>query len=313
LERATTCTDNVIEKYYNRLVLTERRSLLTAETYGFEVRFFLKWMESAGVDIADVSAQQIADYLEKRHEVDGLCSTAKSLSALRSFFRFVIDDGVRADNPADILETPRKKFRLPAVLSKEAVDRLFLLVKTDTPLGVRNRAIYELIYSAGLRVSEAVALNMRDVDFAERLAKVWGKGGKERLVIFGETAEAWLRLYIKEARPGLAARVKRQGAPPIAMFLSKDGKRLSREGMWRNYSIVARLAGYSSKLHTLRHTFATELLAGGADLRSVQELLGHADLTTTQIYTHVNSRLRESHKRFLPNLNDWRGVDAGER
>jgi integrase/recombinase XerD len=264
-------------------------------------------MKSAGVGVADISAQQITDYLEKRREVDGLCSTAKSLSALRSFFRFIIDDNIRVDNPADILEMPRKKFRLPAVLSKEAVDRLFLLVKTDTPLGMRNRAIYELIYSAGLRVSEVVALNVQDVDFTERVARVWGKGGRERLVIFGETAEVWLRRYIKDVRSELAVYAKRRGKRPQALFLSRNGRRLSRKGMWRNYQIVANLAGYSSKLHTLRHTFATELLAGGADLRSVQELLGHVDLTTTQIYTHVNSRLGESHKRFLPDLNDWRG------
>ncbi|MDR1466711.1 MAG: tyrosine-type recombinase/integrase [Treponema sp.] len=307
MEPATTSTDSLLERYHTRLVLTERRSPLTAETYGLEIKLFLEWMKSAGVGVADISAQQITDYLEKRREVDGLCSTAKSLSALRSFFRFIIDDNIRVDNPADILEMPRKKFRLPAVLSKEAVDRLFLLVKTDTPLGMRNRAIYELIYSAGLRVSEVVALNVQDVDFTERVARVWGKGGRERLVIFGETAEVWLRRYIKDVRSELAVYAKRRGKRPQALFLSRNGRRLSRKGMWRNYQIVANLAGYSSKLHTLRHTFATELLAGGADLRSVQELLGHVDLTTTQIYTHVNSRLGESHKRFLPDLNDWRG------
>lgn len=285
----------------------ERRALLTVETYGLEIKLFLEWMESEGLDSANIPAQQLTDYLEKRREVDGVRSTAKSLSALRSFFRFLIDEGVRQDNPADILETPRPKFRLPAVLSKEAVNRLFLLVNTNTPLGVRNRAIYELIYSAGLRVSEAVSLNVNDIDFAEKVARVWGKGDKERLVIFGETAEFWLRCYKEKARPELAARTeKQQRTPPQALFLSRNGKRLSRKSMWRNYEIAARLGGYSSKLHTLRHTFATELLAGGADLRSVQELLGHADIATTQIYTHVNSRLRESHSRYLPNLSDWR-------
>ncbi|MDR0411397.1 MAG: tyrosine-type recombinase/integrase [Treponema sp.] len=301
------CADRLINKYHDRLVLMERRALLTAETYGIEIRFFLEWLESERFDTANISAQQLTVYLEKRREVDGIRSTAKILSALRSFFRFLIDEGVRADNPADILETPRKKFRLPVVLSKEAVDRLFLLINTDTPLGIRNRAIYELIYSAGLRVSEAVSLNIHDVDFAEKVARVWGKGDKERLVVFGETAEFWLQRYIQEVRRGFAARVKKQrGMSSQALFLSRNGKRLSRKSMWRNYEIVARLGGYSSKLHTLRHTFATELLAGGADLRSVQELLGHTDLATTQIYTHVNSRLRESHKRYLSNLSDWR-------
>ncbi|MDR0644201.1 MAG: tyrosine-type recombinase/integrase [Treponema sp.] len=301
-----TCINRLIEKYHDRLVLMERRSLLTAETYGLEIRLFLRWVESEGLDTADIPARQLTGYLEKRREVDGVRSTAKSLSALRSFFRFLIDEGIRPDNPADILETPRKKFRLPTVLSKEAVDRLFLLIDTNTPLGIRNRAIYELIYSAGLRVSEAVSLNVKDIVFSEKIAKVSGKGNKERLVVFGETAEFWLRRYKEESRSELVTRAKLQRTPPQALFLSKNGKRLSRKSMWRNYKIVAYLAGYSSKLHTLRHAFATELLAGGADLRSVQVLLGHANLATTQIYTHVNSLLQESHSRYLPNLSDLR-------
>ena len=220
---------------------------------------------------------------------------------MRSFFRLLIDENIRPDNPADMLEMPRRNVRLPVALSKETVDKLFSLVDTKTPLGIRNRAIYELIYSAGLRISEAVSLNTSDIVFSEKIAKVCGKGSKERLVVFGEEAAKWLKSYLDEARPQFAGRRHSQ-----ALFLTNSGKRLSRKGIWRNYAIVANLAGTSSKLHTLRHTFATELLAGGADLRSVQVLLGHADLTTTQIYTHVGTRLKESHRQYMPKLASYR-------
>jgi integrase/recombinase XerD len=178
------------------------------------------------------------------------------------------------------------------------VDRLLALIDTRSPLGIRNRALYELIYSAGLRVSEAVALNTRDLFLSEKMTRVTGKGRKERLVVFGPDAVFWLRRYLTEVRPFLAGH--RQSP---ALFVTRSGKRLSRKGIWKNYAALATEAGISSRLHTLRHTFATDLLAGGADLRSVQELLGHADISTTQVYTHVNaSLLKENHRRYLPRL-----------
>jgi integrase/recombinase XerD len=170
----------------------------------------------------------------------------------------------------------------------------------DTSLGLRDRALFELIYSSGLRVSEAVALNTRDLYFPEGIVRLRGKGNKERMVPCGGEAALWLKRYLEEVRPKLV----KSGRSP-ALFLGRTGKRLSRKGMWRNYAILTGLAGTGSKLHTLRHSYATELLAGGADLRSVQELLGHADLATTQIYTHVDiSLLKESLKRYRPKLRD---------
>jgi integrase/recombinase XerD len=155
-----------------------------------------------------------------------------------------------------------------------------------------------LIYSAGLRVSEVVNINYADLFFDERTIRVRGKGNKERMVIFGDEAALWLMRYISEVRPILAKHMH-----PKALFLGRSGKRLSRKGIWKNYTLLAVIAGTSSKLHALRHSFATELLAGGADLRQVQELLGHADLATTQIYTHINvSLLKENHRKFLPVL-----------
>ena len=297
----------LLERYYTRLLSLERRARLTAETYHGELRLFLTWLSVKGIELEQVDTRSLIQYLDKRRSEDGLDprSVAKSIAALRSFFRFAIDERVVAVNPAALLDTPKRRFRLPAVLTKETVERLFALVDTSSPLGIRNRALYEFIYSAGLRVSEVVSLNVRDIMFNESITRVKGKGGRERLAVFGPAAAAWLKRYLEEARPVLAQRGNSNMRTP-ALFLARSGKRLSRKSIWKNYSLLAELAGTSSKLHTLRHSFATALLAGGADLRTVQELLGHANMTTTQIYTHVDvSLLRERHRQYLPKLKNY--------
>jgi integrase/recombinase XerD len=295
-------------QFYSRLIAQERRSPLTAETYQAEARRFLEWLEAENLKVESVESPDLVRYLDRRRNGDRIDSrsAAKVISILRSFFRFAVDEFVRKDNPASILEMPRRSRRLPELLSREAVERVLDTMDAKTPLGLRDRAIFELIYSAGLRVSEAVSLNLRDLDMpsgssgknAGGLARVRGKGNKERLVVFGNAAASWLRRYLEESRPKLTGRFH---SP--ALFIGRSGKRLSRKGIWKNYAKFTALAGTSSRIHTLRHSFATELLSGGADLRSVQELLGHSDLTTTQIYTHVDaSLLRENHRRFLPRL-----------
>ncbi len=297
----------LMERYRSRLLALERRAPLTVETYKAEVRRLLEWAESNMLDIISIDSAGISDYLDYRRVQDELDSRsiAKAISALRSFFRFMLDEKMREDNPVLILETPRRRMHLPSVLSREAVENMLETVDTGTPIGLRDRTIFELIYSAGLRVSEAVTLNVQDIFFEKGIARVRGKGSKERLVPFGEEAEKWLRLYLRDSRPRLAG-AGRNPARSQALFIGRRGRRLSRKGIWKNYSAVTGLAGTSSKLHSLRHSYATELLAGGADLRSVQELLGHADLTTTQIYTHVDvSLLRENHRRFMPKLREY--------
>jgi integrase/recombinase XerD len=303
----------LLERYHSRLIALERRASLTAETYCAEIRRFLLWLEkeklSAGRGGDDrehaerqAEVSDLSRYLEHRRSVDGIDSrsAAKAVSVLRSFFRFLVEEHIRDDNCVSLLEAPRRGGRLPAVLNEGEADRLLALIDTRTPLGIRNRALYELIYAAGLRVSEAVAMNTRDLFLSEGTARVTGKGRKERIVVFGPDSVVWLRRYLAEARPALLGR--RQSP---ALFVTRSGKRLSRKGIWKNYAALAAEAGISSKLHTLRHTFATDLLSGGADLRSVQELLGHADISTTQIYTHVNaSLLKESHRRYLPRLRE---------
>ena len=293
----------ILERYHSRLLALERRAPLTAETYETEIRHLLEWMADNNLEAVSIDGPGISDYLDHRRVQDCLDSRsiAKAISALRSFFRYMVDEGLRMDNPVLILETPRRSMHLPAVLSREAVEKMLETVDTNTPIGLRDRTIFEVIYSAGLRVSEVVNLNIQDIFFEKGIARVRGKGSKERLVPFGEEAEQWLRLYLSDSRPKLAGAVRSS-----ALFIGRTGKRLSRKGIWKNYSAIAGLTGTSSKLHTLRHSYATELLAGGADLRSVQELLGHADLKTTQIYTHVDvSLLRENHQRFMPKLREY--------
>jgi integrase/recombinase XerD len=292
-----------LEQYYSRLVRLEGCALLTAETYLFEIRCFLVWLEKEAYALETVDMQALSRYLEKRRTLDGIGSrsVSKAITVLRSFFRFAIDEQIRPDNPAVFLEAPRKGAYLPAVLAQESILQLFSMIDTHTLLGIRDRALYELLYAAGLRISEALAVDLGDIMFSKRLIRVKGKGSKERLAIFGDQAAFWLNRYLTKSRPLLAGL-----EPNPALFISKTGKRLSRKGVWKNYAKAAEAAGVSSKLHTLRHTFATELLAGGADLRSVQELLGHTALTTTQVYTHLDvSLLQENHRQYMPGLSDY--------
>ena len=286
----------LLKQYYSHLIALERRAPLTADTYRFEIRRFLDWLDETSLNSFDINKAQA--YLDFRKTVDKIDprSLAKAVSALKSFFRFIKDDRI------NLLETPRHSKRLPEVLKKGDAEKILEQIDTETPLGIRNRAIYEFIYSAGLRVSELVSLNTQNLLINECVARVTGKGSKERLVIFGPDAAFWLKRYLTEVRPVFLGHRRSK-----AFFVSRSGKRLSRKGIWKNYKALAINAGINSKLHTLRHTFATEMLSGGADIRSVQELLGHADLATTQIYTHVDSSyLRENHKQFLPELKAWR-------
>jgi integrase/recombinase XerD len=280
----------------------ERRAILTRDCYRFEIRRFLDFLETEGILLCDTDADILSAYLSKRRNEDKIesASAARVISALRSFFRFLVDEKLVNENYASILESPRRRSRLPEVMDSKTIEMLLNIVKSDTITGCRDRCMFELIFSAGLRVSEASGLNIRDIDLKSGTARVTGKGNKERFVLFGKEAAAQLKQYLNQSRPKLEEG-KANKSP--ALFIGKSGKRLSRKSIWKNYAKYAGIAGTSSRLHTLRHSFATELLTGGADLRSVQELLGHADLSTTQIYTHVNNgMLRENHRRYLPRL-----------
>ena len=215
-------------------------------------------------------------------------------------------ENVRTDNPAEQLESPRREKNLPRALEPDEVDKLLAAISLDTPNGIRDRALFELIYSAGLRVSEAVTLSLEDIFFNEQLLKVHGKGGKERIIPFGTQAEAQLAAYLKTARPLLLKPTHRENTETTgAVFLNHHGERLTRKGIWKRLQEIEQLSGVTTKIHTLRHSYATHLLAGGADLRSVQCLLGHASIATTQIYTHIEDKDLESyHRKFFEKKKD---------
>jgi integrase/recombinase XerD len=295
-------TSDILERFCSRLIAIERRAMLTKESYRLEIKNFLEYLESKKTPLENTDASFLTEYLVKRENVDNIKprSTAKAISALRSFYRFAVDEGFAKDNPANLLESPKRKMIIPEVMEKETVEYLLSRIDTSKPQGIRDKCIFELIYSAGLRVSEAAGLNIKDLDIEGGMAKVRGKGNKERLVLFGKEAAGQLKYYLQHTRQKLAGKTNKTQA----LFISRNGKRFSRKGIWKNYVKYACLAGTSSHIHTLRHSFATSLLAGGADLRTVQELLGHVDLSTTQIYTHVDKAvLRENHRRYLPKLN----------
>jgi integrase/recombinase XerD len=305
----------VLDRFCAWLAAVERRSALTVAAYKQELRRFIEFISGNGLDIKSVNVDQLAAYMGWRKDTGGLDSRslAKAVSCLRSFFRFTMGEGMRPDNPASLLDSPKRRLRLPETMDRETVERLLCAMDSETTLGLRDRALFELIYSSGLRISEAVGLNVRDIDFKESVAVVKGKGNKQRLAVFGGAAAARLKRYLEESRPAL---IKVKGGSKTgggitavcgALFVARGGKRLSRKGIWKNYSRYATLAGTGTKVHTLRHSFATGLLEGGADLRTVQALLGHADLGTTQIYTHVDAGLlKESHRKYLPRLDKAR-------
>ena len=298
--------DELLERYRDHLQIELRLSAQTVATYLRECEAAAAFAERSGRRLSDLDSSAIVDYLVQR-DADGVPleqrTLAKLLSALRSFYQFCILERLRTDNPAKRIGSPRVPHRLPGVLSVDQVDRLLDAIDTSHRGGVRDVALFELIYSCGLRISEAVGLDLGDLFLGEALIRVRGKGDKQRLVPVGETATARLSEYLTHERPHLAG-----DHSGDALFLNRRGARLSRKGMWKRFHEHAAAIGIEAKVHTLRHSFATHLLQGGADLRSVQELLGHADIGTTQIYTHVDrEEMRAYHRRYHP-----RTVTAGE-
>lgn len=291
---------SVRDTYEDFLRAEQRRADLTVDTYLRECDRFMTHCGENAIRPEEATSTDIVEYIVAR-QVDGLDvrTIAKVLSCLSSFYRFLVLEKLTAINPIKDIDMPRIGRRLPAVYSIEEVDILLSRIDTSTPFGLRDRALFELIYSCGLRVAEAANLRLGSVFLDEAIVRVIGKGAKERIVPLGEEAERWIEIYLRDGRPEL----KRRGrSTSDDLFLNNRGTSLSRKGMWKRFKELAAKAGVdSSKLHTLRHSFATHLLKGGADLRAVQELLGHADIGTTQIYTHLDGDdLREAHETFHP-------------
>ena len=290
--------------YITHLDVEKDASPYTLRNYSHEIRQFLDFLKDEGIDTwDDVDRQVLRRYilwLRKEGYVEA--SMARKLSELRSFCRYLLQEGFLDSNPIDVVSSPKVPKRLPRYLKPDEVEALLNAPDVSKPLGQRDKAILELLYAAGVRLSELVSLNLGDLNLEAGQMLVWGKGGKERVVLLGEPAVRALRAYINDGRGKLASQ-----KTTSALFLNRFGGRLSRRSIGLILDKYSKLAGLWKKVtpHLLRHTFATHMLEGGAGLRVVQELLGHAQPTTTEIYTHVTaSRLREVYMKSHPRAKD---------
>ena len=253
----------------------------------------------AGSDPLTVSSDKIIYYFRLlRTEKLSPRSLARNISALKGFYKFLLQEGVLEENPLRDLRTPRVIPRLPEILTVGDIEQIIAQVKAEKPLGLRDRAMLEILYATGLRVSELVHLSVHDVDLEVGYLRTKGKGSKERIVPIGRAAIRALKDYLQGSRQVSAAKAEGQ-----TLFLGRAGRGITRQGFWKLLRRYASAAGIRKKIspHTLRHSFATHLLEGGADLRSVQSMLGHADIATTQIYTHVSrDHLKRVHQKYHP-------------
>jgi integrase/recombinase XerD len=289
-----------LEQFADYLALERGASRNTVAAYRRDLLHLIQFLTGPGVRAPErATTPQLRDFIFHLKDL-GLAATSirRHISATRSYYRFLVGEGHVVRDPTERLASPKKWRSLPAVLSVAEVERLLTAPHADDPLALRDRALLEFAYATGARVSELVGLGTADVLFDEGLARLFGKGGKERLVPVGRRALGAVALYVREIRPRIE-----KGAGGGRLFLNARGTPLSRVGAWGIIKRCARAAGLTKRVtpHTLRHTFATHLLEGGADLRAVQEMLGHADLSTTQLYTHVDREyLRSVHRTYHP-------------
>jgi len=289
-----------VERFDDFLALEQGASVETSKAYKLDIARFVTYVSVKGAKSpVDISARTLREYVFHLKDL-GLspASIRRNVSAVRTYFKFLVGEGHVVRDPSERLETPRKWRTLPDVLGVDEIEKLLTAPSLDEPFAFRDRAMLELAYGAGLRVSEWISLGVRDVMLQDHLVRVFGKGAKERLVPIGRRAIGAIAIYLRELRPKLE-----KGEGKGVLFLNARGQPMSRMGAWKILRKYVDQVGITKPVtpHTLRHSFATHLLEGGADLRAVQEMLGHVDISTTQIYTHVDREyLRSVHKQFHP-------------
>ena len=289
-----------LEQFRDYLALEAGSSPHTVSNYLRDVRRLVGYAAAKGAHHPeDVTSVQLREFVYALKDLGLAPATIRrQISAVRTYYRFLVGEGRAARDPSERLERPSQWRRLPTVLSVPEVERLLSAPNTDEPLAIRDRAVLEFAYATGARVSELVGLTLQDLRYEDGVARISGKGSKQRVVPVGRRALGAVALYVREIRPRFD-----RGKGGGIVFLNARGTPLSRVGAWSIIKRAARLAGLTKPVtpHTLRHTFATHLLEGGADLRAVQEMLGHADLATTQLYTHVDrDYLRSVHRQYHP-------------
>ena len=310
--------DEHLSKFITYLIAEKNASPYTIKNYRHEIGQFLDFLREQEI----YSWDGVDRYVLRRYlawlQAEGYvkASITRRVSELRSFCRYLVREDILDVNPIRTISSPKIPKRLPDYLAPHQVEALLAAPDATDTQGRRDRAILEVLYASGLRVSEVVSLNLSNVDLRYGQIRVWGKGGKERLALLGEPACRALTLYIEDGRPKLI----KENRPTNALFLNRLGSRLSTRSVSNILDKYAKLAGLGRRVtpHVMRHTFATHLLDGGADLRTVQELLGHADLSTTQIYTHVSqARVREVYRKAHPRassaLNSTKGLSKGDK
>jgi integrase/recombinase XerD len=290
----------LIDQFLNYLLVEKGLSRATLESYSADLLRYADFMQQTGQDTvsAEDTALILKHLINLRNEGLGARSRARHLVSLRGFYRFLAHEKILRLDPSKLVDLPKTTLKLPDVLNQAEVQRLLNAPDGLKPSGLRDAAMLEVLYAAGLRVSELIHLKVQDVQLEAGFVRVMGKGSKERIVPIGQYAREKVLFYLEHARGRM---VKERSSPYL--FVARAGRPLTRQGFWKLLRRYARAAGLFKKVtpHSLRHSFASHLLEGGADLRAVQVMLGHADISTTQIYTHVaKDRLKELHRRFHP-------------
>lgn len=292
--------EQLLDQFLNYLTVERGLSPNTLDSYSRDLIKYLDYLSTKGIkDISKTSDLTVISFIATLKN-GGLSnrSVARNLTSIRMFYRFLTEDHHINDNPTLNIETPKRELRLPQVLSIEEVDVLLQQPDSSTSLGLRDAAFLELLYATGLRASEIISLALNDINLEAGYLIASGKGSKERLIPIGEVAQNLIKKYLKNSRPTLL-----KNKQSHHLFTTRSGKSMTRQGFWKLIKKYALAAGIRKKItpHTLRHSFATHLLERGADLRSVQMMLGHADISSTQIYTHVTTeRLKKIHNQYHP-------------
>jgi len=301
--------ERLLNEFINYISLEKGLAKNTQESYARDLKFYLKYLKKRKIDPLNIEHQEITDYLWSRKEKGAKASSLfRYLESIKLFHRFLYVEGYTKNDPTLYLSSPKLVRPLPAVLSETELERLLVQPEVKKFYGLRDRAMLELLYACGLRVSELINLKLGNINLVYGHVRCLGKGGKERIIPLGDYACEYIRMYLE-------ARKKRRVVPLVVnpprgepaeeniLFLDKLGKKFSRVGLWKIVKKYARKAGINKTItpHTLRHSFATHLLERGADLRAIQEMLGHSDISTTQIYTHLErEHLKDLHRRYHP-------------
>lgn len=291
--------DNLIDEFLRYLIIDKGYSTNTVESYKNDLNKFSLFNKNKNIkDITSTDLKEYVKYLN--NELSSSRSISRNISCIKSFYKFLNIEKYINDNPSDVLYEPKIKKSLPNILTEDEVVSI-LDIKLETPYDYRNNAMLELMYATGLRVSELVNLKLQDIDFSEDLIRTFGKGNKERVIPMGDYASLYLKKYINDYRPLMLKK-----RPCEYVFLNNHGLGLTRQAYFKIIKEIARIKGIKKDIspHTLRHSFASHMLKHGADLRTIQELLGHSDISTTQIYTHItNEELRKNYEEYHPHGN----------